>query len=130
MPNAADPLAGFDGGYEATASLLRPDRRFSAVLAFDDLTALGAIRALHEAVSTSPMRSLSLALTISLPPRLPAQPFHDLQDMSGMGVTRCPACHGDIVRNSRSPSASIRLAVPVVVARGSTSHEARPFGKK
>src|SRR5258708_23017103 len=41
-----DPNSSFEGGVRFTEELLRRKRKFTALLAFDDLTALGAIRAL------------------------------------------------------------------------------------
>lgn len=48
LPDAANPFAGYEGGHAAVDSILREGRQFTAVLAFDDLTACGAIRALRE----------------------------------------------------------------------------------
>jgi LacI family transcriptional regulator len=44
-----DPISGFDGGVALTEDLLRSGAEFTALLAFDDLTALGAVRALSQA---------------------------------------------------------------------------------
>src|ERR1700741_38186 len=44
-----DPNSSFEGGVRFTEELLRRKRKFTALLAFDDLTALGAIRALAKA---------------------------------------------------------------------------------
>lgn len=41
-----DPASGFEGGLRMTSELIDKKLDFSAILAFDDLTALGAIRAL------------------------------------------------------------------------------------
>jgi LacI family transcriptional regulator, galactose operon repressor len=49
LPSIADPMSGFEGGVQAVTSLLAARRRFSAVIAFDDLTALGVIRGLSQA---------------------------------------------------------------------------------
>ncbi len=49
LPDEFDPNSGFEGGYRFTEELLQKRRRFTALLAFDDLTALGAIRALAKA---------------------------------------------------------------------------------
>lgn len=49
LPSSMDPLSGFDGGMRLTAGLIERKIDFSAILAFDDLTALGAIRALTAA---------------------------------------------------------------------------------
>jgi LacI family transcriptional regulator len=49
LPEAVDANSGFEGGRVQTEDLLRSGQRFSAIVAFDDLTALGCIRALHRA---------------------------------------------------------------------------------
>lgn len=49
LPDAFDPNSGFEGGYRFTEELLQRKKRFTALMAFDDLTALGAIRALTKA---------------------------------------------------------------------------------
>ena len=49
LPDVFDASASFDHGYRLTEELLQKKKRFTALLAFDDLTALGAIRALAKA---------------------------------------------------------------------------------
>ena len=44
-----DPMSPFDGGMRVTAGLIDGGEPFTALLAFDDFTALGALRALHQA---------------------------------------------------------------------------------
>jgi DNA-binding LacI/PurR family transcriptional regulator len=46
LPAMMDPISGFEGGLRLTTELIGTERSFSAILAFDDLTALGALRAL------------------------------------------------------------------------------------
>jgi len=46
IPALMDPTSGFDGGLRLTSELIASKLDFSAILAFDDLTALGAMRAL------------------------------------------------------------------------------------
>jgi len=49
LPNRVDPRSGFDEGLRLTREMLAAGRVFTAVLAFDDLTALGVVRGLSEA---------------------------------------------------------------------------------
>ena len=49
MPESRDPLSSFEMGYKLTEDLLRQKRPFTALLAFDDMSAFGAIRALNRA---------------------------------------------------------------------------------
>jgi LacI family transcriptional regulator len=49
LPESGDPLSSFEQGYKLTEELLRSRRPFSALMAFDDMSAFGAIRALSKA---------------------------------------------------------------------------------
>jgi LacI family transcriptional regulator len=49
LPDVFDATASFEQGYRLTEELLHKKKKFTALLAFDDLTALGAIRALSKA---------------------------------------------------------------------------------
>jgi DNA-binding LacI/PurR family transcriptional regulator len=47
LPGLSDPLTGFSSGAELTGRWLRDSSNFTAIAAFDDMTAFGAIRALN-----------------------------------------------------------------------------------
>jgi LacI family transcriptional regulator len=49
IPTSMDPNSGFEGGLRLTSELIATKHVFSAIVAFDDLTALGAMRALWTA---------------------------------------------------------------------------------
>jgi DNA-binding LacI/PurR family transcriptional regulator len=49
LPGIAGPASGFEGGLQFARAMLTAGEPFSAVLAFDDLTALGVVRGLREA---------------------------------------------------------------------------------
>jgi DNA-binding LacI/PurR family transcriptional regulator len=49
IPDVFDANASFEHGYRLTEELLQHKKKFTAILAFDDLTALGAMRALTNA---------------------------------------------------------------------------------
>jgi len=49
MPESRDPVASFEMGLKLTEELLRQKRAFTALVAFDDMSAFGAIRALNKA---------------------------------------------------------------------------------
>ena len=49
LPNLTDSRSGFEGGVRFSKEMLASDRPFTAVLAFDDLTALGVVRGLTDA---------------------------------------------------------------------------------
>lgn len=48
LPDLVDPTSGFEGGVKLTRQMLATGLPFTAVLAFDDLTALGVVRGLTE----------------------------------------------------------------------------------
>jgi DNA-binding LacI/PurR family transcriptional regulator len=48
LPESRDPLSSFESGYKLTEDLIRLKRSFTALLAFDDMSAFGAIRALNK----------------------------------------------------------------------------------
>jgi LacI family transcriptional regulator len=56
LPESQNPMSGFEFGQKLIADLLRKKRSFSAVMAFDDMSALGAMRALAEASIRVPER--------------------------------------------------------------------------
>jgi len=49
IPESRDPISSFESGYKLTEDLVRQKRPFTALLAFDDMSAFGAIRALNKA---------------------------------------------------------------------------------
>lgn len=49
LPDVFDATASFEHGYRLTEELLQPKKKFTALMAFDDLSALGAMRALAKA---------------------------------------------------------------------------------
>ena len=46
LPESSNPLSSFEAGCALTKELLQKGRRFTALMAFDDMSAFGAIRAL------------------------------------------------------------------------------------
>jgi len=49
LPESRDPISSFEAGFKLTEDLIKQKRHFTAILAFDDMTAFGAIRALAKA---------------------------------------------------------------------------------
>ena len=49
LPESLDPNSSFESGFKFAEELLQRKKRFTALMAFDDLAALGAIRALTKA---------------------------------------------------------------------------------
>jgi DNA-binding LacI/PurR family transcriptional regulator len=48
LPESLDPNSSFEAGTQLTTELLRNEKSFTALLAYDDVTALGALRALKK----------------------------------------------------------------------------------
>ena len=46
LPNLLNPMQGFEAGYKKTQELLETGKAFTAIVCFDDVTALGAMKAL------------------------------------------------------------------------------------
>jgi LacI family transcriptional regulator len=49
LPESRNPISSFEAGYQLTEELIRRKHPFTALMAFDDMTAFGAIRALSKA---------------------------------------------------------------------------------
>jgi LacI family transcriptional regulator len=49
LPESRDPFSSFEDGYKLTEELLHRRHPFTALMAFDDMSAFGAIRALAKA---------------------------------------------------------------------------------
>jgi LacI family transcriptional regulator len=49
LPESRNPISSFEAGYQLTEELIQRKRPFTALMAFDDMTAFGAIRALAKA---------------------------------------------------------------------------------
>jgi LacI family transcriptional regulator len=49
LPESLDPTSSFEAGFRLAEELLQRKKKFTALMAFDDLSALGAIRALSKA---------------------------------------------------------------------------------
>jgi LacI family transcriptional regulator len=54
LPDTIDPLSEFEDGARITETLIRSRIKFTALVAFDDLTALGVVRALARFGRTAP----------------------------------------------------------------------------
>jgi len=48
LPESVDPNSSFEAGVQLTTELLRHGKSFTALVAYDDMTALGALRALKQ----------------------------------------------------------------------------------
>jgi LacI family transcriptional regulator len=123
LPEALDANSGFAGGRLQTEDLLRCGGRFTAVLAFDDLTALGSIRALHCAGLRVP-DDCSVIGFDDVPPAwfstpdltTVRQPMHTMGELAANWIVE--ELRG--VQHSASPADLLYALPPELVVRGST----------
>lgn len=124
LPDAQDPISGFEGGQSLTADLLRSGAPFSAIVAFDDLTALGAVRSLTQAGRRVP-GDCSVIGFDDVPPALLSTPGITTirQPMEEMGALAADFVL-DSIRNPKEPHEDgplVRMLPPSLVLRDSTA---------
>jgi LacI family transcriptional regulator len=123
MVEALDPFSGFTGGLEQTADLLRHQVAFTALVAFDDLTALGAMRALAHAGLRVPEDCSIIGfddapLAAVCTPGLTTirQPMEDMGILATGWVLN--AAQGEV--EDDTPPTAAQMLLPTVVVREST----------
>jgi DNA-binding LacI/PurR family transcriptional regulator len=123
LPESRDPLSSFEAGYKLTEDLLKQKRPFTAILAFDDLTAFGTIRALTKAGIRVPEQCSVVGFddvatcAIYTPPLTTVR-----QPMESMGATAVSIVVDGINAGleKRESSATHRKVAPELVVREST----------
>jgi LacI family transcriptional regulator len=130
LPDMVDPASGFDGGLECTRRMLESGRPFTAVVAFDDLTALGVLRGLSEAGVRVPEDCSVLGFDDVLPAAVATPGLTTIhQPLQEMGLLAAEwmleAVEGQ--DDGRAQPAKLHKAIPELVVRMST---ARPRKKK
>jgi DNA-binding LacI/PurR family transcriptional regulator len=124
LPGLADPASGFEGGVRFAKQMLASGCPFSAVLAFDDLTALGVVRGLTESGLRVPEDCSVMGFDDVLPAEVatPAmttirQPLHEMGREAAERVLQA-------IRNGvgKSPKARLHQTDPELVVRKSTAH--------
>jgi len=123
MPESRDPLSSFELGSKLTEDLLRQKRPFTALLAFDDMSAFGAIRALtHAGIRVPDQCSVigfdDVATSALYTPSLTTV----RQPMETMGASAVGLVLDGInaVLEKREMTASHRKVAPELVVREST----------
>ena len=123
LPESADPLQSFIGGHALTTELIGRNARSTAILAFDDLTACGVIRALHEQGIRSP-DDVSVVGFDDIPQAVLTTPSLTTvsQEMNGMGSFAAAHILKLMAPGSTSETSKsmIRLHPPRVIVREST----------
>jgi LacI family transcriptional regulator len=125
MVEALDPFSGFTGGLEHTQDLLRSGIPFTALVAFDDLTALGSLRALSGAGVNVPGDCSVVGfddapLAAFCTPGLTTirQPMEDMGAVATRWILQ--AALGDGAEEIEVPPSVAHMLAPSVVVRDST----------
>jgi DNA-binding LacI/PurR family transcriptional regulator len=133
LPNSAGPTSGFDGGVEFSKQILASQRPFSAVVAFDDLTALGVIRGFTDAGLKIPQDCSVLGFDDVLPAAVTTpglttihQPLREM----GMIAARWALDAVEARELGTSPTLLSHHAEPELVVRESTAAPASVVKKK
>ncbi len=124
LPNIEDPVSGFEGGVELSRKMLASGRPFSAVLAFDDLTALGVVRGLTDAGIRVPEDCSVLGFDDVLPAMVSTPGLTTVrQPLKEMGLLAAEWVL-DAIRapeGSKQKATQLHLARPELVVRTSSS---------
>jgi len=124
LPESGDPMSGFDAGQNLTRELLKHRRSFTALMAFDDLTAFGAIRALAKAGINVPGQCAVIGFDDVAPSNLFTPSLTTIrQPMQAMGEAAANILLENIsaVQDKRKVQAVHRKLVPDLVVRESTT---------
>lgn len=123
LPESRDPLSSFDSGCKLTEELIRQKRPFTAVLAFDDMSAFGAIRALNKAGIRVPEQCSVIGFDDVAPSALYSPSLTTVrQPMEAMGASAVGIVMDGInaVLEKREVAACHRKVAPELVVREST----------
>ncbi|HEY6446886.1 MAG TPA: LacI family DNA-binding transcriptional regulator [Acidobacteriaceae bacterium] len=123
LPDAQDASSGFEGGIALTEELLQSGSAFTALIAFDDLTALGAVRCLARAGRRVP-QDCSVIGFDDVPTALLSTPGLTTirQPMEEMGKLAAEFVL-DSILNPKEPHEDtqlVRMLAPSLVLRDST----------
>ena len=136
LPAADEPTSGFEGGLRLTREMIARGDRFTALLAFDDLTALGSIRGLHQAGRRVPedcsvigFDDVPLAAVSTPALSTIQQPMEQMGSLAASWVLESLCEPGIEAASAAGPqdsenpyfSGTLHLLAPRVVARDSTA---------
>jgi LacI family transcriptional regulator len=135
LPDRKEPNSSFEGGYRAVDELLKRKKPFTAVLAFDDMTALGVIRGLTERGIKVPEQCSVIGFDDVAPAALAIPALTTVrQPMEAMGATAVELVVESLSSDLRPGELTVvhRKMAPELVVRESTravavSRAALPF---
>jgi LacI family transcriptional regulator len=123
LPESRDPLSSFEAGQKLTENLIKRKHTFTALLAFDDVTAYGAIRALAKANMNVPKDCSVIGFDDVAASALCTPSLTTVrQPMEAMGASAVGIVLEGIksVLEKRKVAASHRKVAPELVVREST----------
>jgi DNA-binding LacI/PurR family transcriptional regulator len=122
LPGLAGPASGFEGGLNFTREMLKSGALFTAVLAFDDMTALGVVRGLSEAGVRVPEDCSVMGFDDVLPAEVATPAISTVQQpLREMGREASDAVLKAIrQKTGKAAKAWLHLTGPKLVARMST----------
>jgi DNA-binding LacI/PurR family transcriptional regulator len=123
LPGLSDPLTGFSSGAELTGQWLRKGQKLTAIAAFDDMTALGAIRGLsHHGLKVPTDCSVIGFDDVPMAELLTPSLTTIRQPMEQMGKYAAEAVGDQISQGSlRKGTEALKLMEPELVIRQSTA---------
>src|SRR5712671_54243 len=124
LPASRDPFSSFEDGFKLTEELLHRRRPFTALMAFDDMTAFGAIRALAKAGVRVPEQCSVIGFDDVAPAALYCPALTTIrQPMETMGAAAAAIVVETINAGlEKKPARAIhRKVVPDLIVRESTS---------
>lgn len=123
LPGLADPASGFEGGARFAKQMLASGCPFTAVLAFDDLTALGVVRGLAESGLRVPDDCSVMGFDDVLPAEVATPAMSTIrQPLREMGLEAAErVLHAIRSAPGKVEKARLHLTTPELVVRMSTA---------
>jgi LacI family transcriptional regulator len=123
LPESRDPNSSFEAGHKFTEDWIRQKRQFTAIMAFDDMTAFGAIRALTRNGLLVPEHCSVIGFDDVAPSAFYTPPLTTIrQPMEAMGADAAGIVLEGMksVLEKREVAANHRKVAPELVVREST----------
>ncbi len=124
LPKLVDATSGFEGGLRLSKQMLQSGCPFTAVVAFDDLTALGVVRGLTEAGLRVPEDCSVLGFDDVLPAEVSTPAITTIRQPTremGLQAAKWALKALDAREHGIEMKAQLHKAVPQLVVRMSTS---------
>jgi DNA-binding LacI/PurR family transcriptional regulator len=130
LPARGDSEAGFEGGRQFACELLAKEEVFSAVLAFDDLTALGVLRGLSDAGIRVPNDCSIMGFDDVLPARVSTPAITTVkQPLHSMGLKAADVILRALQRSSNGKGRLVKFPPELVMRTSTTERNAQLYLK-